>query len=100
VYTKHEDNRRKFQKVKCPYCQENSNITSLSGSIQFRTCKNNHNFVYDKELEYIRNTTHVLSTSYMLVQESEEVVKEIPRVKMTHREGDKRAVRYKNAVFD
>lgn len=57
MYTRHENTRHKHQKVKCPYCGENSNVDGRQGTIQFRICKNKHHFVYDSELEYLRQNT-------------------------------------------
>jgi len=83
MYTKHETYRKKYQKVKCPYCQANSNITNTLNTMQYRVCKNQHHFVYDSDLAAI-------------VQRAKDcndyIVSPIPKIKklqLSYKEGDK-----------
>ena len=54
-YYKHETSRKKHQKIRCPYCGATSKVVSVfDKTSQFRICKNNHNFVYDYDLEFLK----------------------------------------------
>jgi len=50
-----ENTRLKKQRIRCPYCHEKSKQYGVfKNTLQFRICAKGHHFVYDYELEYIK----------------------------------------------
>lgn len=45
--------RKKYQKIKCPYCNSLSTVINETYGAQTRKCRNGHIFVYDYESEML-----------------------------------------------
>lgn len=45
--------RKKHQRIKCPYCNSQSNVIKETLGAQTRECRNGHIFVYDYESEML-----------------------------------------------
>lgn len=106
MYKRPEFTRSKYFKVKCPYCQSNSNLLSENSDLQMRKCKAGHYFAYFKILQgqqifdTSQNDTNINEINVCDYKEEStsaivtvSKVDKQDRIKMVYTTGDKKAIR-------